>query len=174
MMFLFGLLLGFVFALIAYNVGYDRGANGKKRFPWSKVPGTLVVVGLLLIVPVIGATATIDFTKIASYSDNSAIPAAKLLQIIYTPYWGPSNAGTNPALWPNKGAGVADVSTLPAPDPSPSTMPPPGQSVNVTWYYTVTATLDGLESIAGSYGTKTVTVTSPLIPPKSPTGVSVR
>lgn len=108
---------------------------------------------LLLFVALPAMAAVITVTPPAQYTDNVAIPAAKIPTMTYTPMWGPVDAGQG--TWPNIGSpGAPGVTTLTAPDP------PAGR----TYWYTVTVTLDGETSGKAAAKSKMVPFRQPGVP----------
>jgi len=90
-----------------------------------------IVVLLALFVAVPAIAALIDYDRVTTYTDDSAIPAAKVPTIQYRGYSGPASTGP----WTPAGL-VTDNLAITAPDPSPG----------ATLWYTVDATLDGMTS----------------------------
>jgi len=90
--------------------------------------------------------ATIFFNKVTTYTDGSAIPAAKIPTIVYKAYTGPASSGP----W-TAGGTVTDNLALPALEPAA------GQ----TLFYTVDATLDGQTSAKAAAMSKTVPFLTP-------------
>jgi len=99
----------------------------------------IVLLVLFVAMPAIGAF--IDFDRVTTYTDASAIPAAKIPTIQYRAYYGASTTGP----WVT-GATVTDNQTITAPDPAPG----------ATVWYTVDATLDGMTSAKAVPKSKTV------------------
>ena len=96
--------------------------------------------------------AFIDFDKVTTYVDGSAIAPAKIPTIQYRGYYGVSPTGP----WTPAGV-VTDNLTITAPDPA----------VGGTMWYTVDATLDGQTSNKGVAASKG-------IPFPNPAGTRVR
>ena len=93
--------------------------------------------------------ATIFFNKVTTYTDGSAIPAAKIPTIVYKGYTGP--AATGP--W-TSGSAVTDNLALPALEPA----------AGMTLWYTVDATLDGQSSTKAAAMSKNVPFLAPTGP----------
>ena len=100
-----------------------------------------IVILLALFVAAPAIAALIDYDRVTTYTDSSAIPAAKVPTIQYRGYSGPSLTGP----WTPAGL-VTDNLTISAPDPAPG----------ATLWYTVDATLDGMTSAKGVAKSKTV------------------
>jgi hypothetical protein len=113
-----------------------------------------VLISMFVAIPAFPATLT--WTAPTLYTDNTAIPAAKIATITYTPAYGSSASGP----WTAGTATAAGATSAVVPDPASGT----------TRYYTVQATLDGQTS---GYATPPVSKTAPFLTPKSPTGLSV-
>lgn len=90
-----------------------------------------IIVLLALFVAAPAIAALIDYDRVTTYTDSSAIPAAKVPTIQYRGYSGPSLTGP----WTPAGL-VTDNLAISAPDPAPG----------ATLWYTVDATLDGMTS----------------------------
>jgi len=93
--------------------------------------------------------ATIFFNKVTTYSDGSAIPAAKIPTIVYKGYTGPAAIGP----W-TSGSAVTDNLALPALEPG----------VGQTLWYTIDATLDGMTSTKAAAMSKTIPFPTPAGP----------
>jgi len=115
---------------------------------------TLILV-LALFVAAPAIAAFIDFNRVTTYTDGSAIPAAKVPTIQYRAYYGPSSSGP----WTG-GATVVDNLAISAPDPV----------VGGTLWYTVDASLDGKTSAKAVPKSKTV----PFLAPAGPSLRGVR
>ena len=113
----------------------------------------LVLLALFVAAPAIAAL--IDYDRVTTYVDDTAIPAAKIPTIQYRGYSGPSITGP----WTPAGI-VTDNLSITAPDPAPG----------ATLWYTVDATLDGMTSAKGAAKSKTV----PFPAPAGPTVRGVR
>ena len=93
---------------------------------------TLVLLTVIvLVMSTTAIAALIDFDRVVTYTDSSAILAAKVPTIQYRGYSGPSVTGP----WTPAGL-VTDNLAISVPDPEPGA---------VLWY-TVDASLDGMTS----------------------------
>ncbi|MFA6064077.1 MAG: hypothetical protein WC736_15920 [Gallionella sp.] len=93
-----------------------------------------ILILLAVIAAVMSTTAIaamIDYDRSVTYTDGSAIPAAKIPTIQYQGYSGPAPTGP----WTPAGL-VVDNLAISAPDPAPG----------ATLWYTVDASLDGMTS----------------------------
>ena len=102
---------------------------------------------------VFGATIFVD--RVTTYTDGSAIPAAKIPTIVYKAYTGP--AATGP--W-TSGAAVTDNLAIPALEPAA------GQ----TLWYSIDANLDGMTSAKAAAKSKNI----PFLAPTGPVLLDVR
>lgn len=91
----------------------------------------LLLAVFVLVMSTTAIAALIDYDRVTTYTDNSAIPAAKIPTIQYRGYSGPSPTGP----WTPAGI-VTDNLTITAPDPV----------AGATLWYTVDDTLDGMTS----------------------------
>ena len=107
----------------------------------------LVLLALFVAAPSIAAM--IDYDRATTYTDSTAIPAAKIPTIQYRGYSGPSQTGP----W-TPSVTVTDNLAISAPDP------PAGS----TWWYTVDATLDGMTSAKAAAMSKTIPFPTPAGP----------
>jgi len=110
---------------------------------------TMFGIGLLILSPLFVNAAFIDFDRVVTYTDSSAIPVAKVPTIQYQGYSGPSVAGP----WTPAGL-VTDNLTITAPDPA----------AGATLWYTVDASLDGMTSAKGPAVSKSL----PFLRPAGP------
>lgn len=120
-----------------------------------------ILILLVLVVIVTSTTAIaalIDYDRVTTYTDNTAISAAKIPTIQYKGWYGPTQ--TDPE---NPGPTVTDNQTITVPDP------PAGS----TWWYTVTATLDNATSAKAAAKSKTIPFQTPAVdqPPGQVRGV---
>jgi hypothetical protein len=107
-----------------------------------------ILVLLTLFVAAPALAAFIDYNRSVTYTDNTAIPAAKIPTIQYQGHYGPAVTGP----W-TSGNTVTDNLAISAPDP------PAG----ATWWYTVTATLDGMTSDKAAAKSKTIPFQTPAV-----------
>jgi hypothetical protein len=107
----------------------------------------LILLALFIAAPSIAAV--VEFDKVTTYVGGAAIPSAKLPNIVYRVYTAPGSTG------PWTGDLTSADNTITAPDP------PAG----ATWWYSVTASLDGQESAKCVPASKTVAVPTPSQPP---------
>jgi len=114
-----------------------------------------LVVLLALFVALPALAATVTYTKVTTYTDGSAIPAAKIPTMSYQVYTGPSLTGP----WAAANSGL-DVSMLTAPDPV----------AGGTLWYTVDVSLDGQTSVKAVAVSKSV----PFKAPAAPSGITVQ
>jgi hypothetical protein len=105
---------------------------------------------LALFISAPSIAAVIEFDRVTTYVGGAAIPSAKVPTIQYKAYYGPNLAGP----W-TTGATVTDNLAITAPDP------PAG----ATWWYSVTASLDGQESAKCVPDSKAVAFQTPAQPP---------
>ena len=112
----------------------------------------LVLLALFIAAPSIAAV--VSFDKVTTYTDSTPIPAAKLPLIVYTVWYGPT---------------ATDLSTK-GPTSSGNVIVAPDPVAGSTAWYSVTATLDGVESAKCVPASKTVAIPTPSAPP----GCSVR
>jgi hypothetical protein len=113
---------------------------------------TIILLCLFIAAPSIAAV--VSFDKVTTYTDSTPIPAAKLPNILYRVYTAPGSTGP----WTAGPESAGNV--IVAPDPVAGS----------TAWYSVTATLDGVESAKCVPASKTVAIPTPSAPP----GCSVR
>lgn len=114
-----------------------------------------IIILLALFVAMPAIAALIDFDRVTQYTDNTAIPAAKVPTIQYQGYSGPSLTGP----WTAAGL-VTDNLAISAPDPAPG----------ATLWYTADAYLDGQTSEKAA----AVSITTPFLIPSPPRQLDVR
>jgi hypothetical protein len=114
-----------------------------------------IIFILCLFIAAPSIAAVVEWDAPVTYTDNTAIPAGKVLTIVYTPFIG--DTFTGPWVAGNKTAPGILSATMP--DPAPG----------ATKHYTVSATLDGQESGKAVPASKTVPFQTP-----SPPGCRVR
>jgi hypothetical protein len=115
-----------------------------------------VLIVLAMLTVAIGSNAAfIDYDRVTTYTDSSAIPSAKIPTIQYQGYSGPAPTGP----WTPAGL-VVDNLAISAPDPAPG----------ATLWYTVDATLDGMTSAKAPAVSKTL----PFLRPAGPGLLGVR
>jgi len=114
-----------------------------------------LIVAMLLCLPVLSWGAGLNWNAPTTYTDNTAIPAAKISAIVYKSYTGAASAGP----WTLNSTTAPGVTNATAPDPAPG---------GTTWY-TVEALLEGQTSAKATAVSKTV----PFLVPKAPTGLTV-
>jgi hypothetical protein len=107
----------------------------------------VILLALFIAAPSIAAVVTFD--KVTTYSDGSAIPAAKLPLIIYTVWTAPTATG------PFTAGPTSGDNTIVAPDPVAGS----------TAWYSVSARLDGVDSARCAPASKTVAPLTPSSPP---------
>jgi hypothetical protein len=108
---------------------------------------TIILLCLFIAAP--SLAAVVEFDRVTTYTDSTPIPAAKLPNIVYRVYTAPGSTG------PWTGDLTSADNTITAPDP------PAG----ATWWYSVTASLDGQESAKCVPASKTVAFQTPAQPP---------
>jgi hypothetical protein len=111
---------------------------------------------LVILAAMVGITSAASYRwdGPTTYTDGSAIPAAKISQIVYRAYIGDSSTGP----W------VLDFTTSAGVTNAVLSDPPPGG----TLWYTVDAFLDGVPSAKAAAVSKTV----PFQVPAAPTGLT--
>ncbi len=105
-----------------------------------------LLLAVILLISANVRAAFIDYDRSTTYTDNTPIPAAKIPTIQYQGWYGPTQADPE-----NPGQTVTDNATITAPDP------PAGS----TWWYSVTAILDGKTSVKAAAKSKTVPFQTP-------------
>ena len=108
-----------------------------------------IIVLLVLFAAVPAIAALIDYNRVTTYTDNTAIAPAKIPTIQYQGYSGPAPTGP----WTPAGL-VTDNLAISAPDPAPG----------ATLWYTVDATLDGMTSAKGVAKSKSLPFQTPETP----------
>ena len=114
-----------------------------------------IAFALIFMLAATAQAANLAWTPPTQYTDNTAIPAAKIPTITYTPAYGSSATGP----WTDVTSTAAGATSAVVPDPA----------VGTTRWYSVKSNLDGQTS---AYATA-VSKTAPYLTPKSPTGLSV-
>jgi hypothetical protein len=109
----------------------------------------ILLLAAVLVMSTTAIAALIDFNRVTTYADNTAIPVAKVPTIKYRGYYGPSLSGP----WVS-GNVVVDNQAIPAPDPFPGE----------TLWYTVDATLDNVTSAKAVAASKTAPFPDPAAP----------
>lgn len=114
-----------------------------------------IIILLCLFIAAPSIAAVISYEKVTTYVGGIAIPAAKLPNIVYIGWYGPSQTGP----WTESNR-VTDRTEINAPDPM----------AGMTGWYSVSAVLDGMESAKCVPASKTI----PPLTPSSPPGCTVR
>jgi len=109
-----------------------------------------IAILLTLFIAAPSLAAVIEFDRVTTYVGGAAIPSVKVPTIQYRGYSGPTASGP----W-TTGAVVTDNLAITAPDPPAGT----------TWWYSVTASLDGQESAKAVPASKSVAFQTPAQPP---------
>jgi hypothetical protein len=109
----------------------------------------LLLIIAILFVAVGTNAAVVTFEKVTTYVDGTPVPAAKLPNITYTVWYGPT---------------ATDLSTR-GPSSTTTVIVAPDPAAGSTAWYAVSAGLDGVESAKCVPASKTVAPLTPAAPP---------